>query len=186
MNLVELLKFIPLIIGGFLAYHLIFKLQLPSKNIGSIITYFIGIIIVFIAVGWLITNFVPDFANDLLDVGTSGPKWQQFINASEDVVDGAFSDRDNNVVPTAVSTSVINRVIITPTPSTPGVDAGQGEAGTEGVPRSPTTHTVVSGDTLNNISRRFGVSVDAIRQANGIPPNSDLIKVGDVLVIPAK
>ncbi|MCP5098960.1 MAG: LysM peptidoglycan-binding domain-containing protein [Chloroflexi bacterium] len=183
MNLVELLKFIPLIIGGFLAYHLIFKVKLPSQNLGSIITYFIGIMIVFFAVGLLIANFVPDFANDLLDVGTSGPKWQRFINSSEGVVDDAFPDSTNPTGPTAVPTTV--QVIITSTPIPGSTSAGQSE--TENLPSNgPTTYTVVQGDTLNKISRNFDVTLDALRQANGIPANTDLIKVGDQLIIPAQ
>ena len=184
MNLVELLKFIPLVIGGVLAYHLIFKLQLPSKNIGAILTYFIGIIIVFLAVSWLITSFLADWANDLLTAGTDGTEWTQFIDDSEDVFDGAFVDsgsgNSTTTVPTVVQ--VNNTVIITATPF-PGVSAGQ--SSTEGV-AGTTTYTVVSGDTLHNISTRFGVTVDQIRQANGIPSTSALIVVGQKLTIPAK
>ena len=49
----------------------------------------------------------------------------------------------------------------------------------------PTTRTykVVAGDTLTKIAARFGVTVDAIMKANGIT-NANLIKVGQVLVIP--
>ena len=117
MNLLELLKFIPLIIGAFLAYHLIFKLQLPSKNIGAILTYFIGTIIVFIVVSWLITSFLAGWANDLLDAGTTGDEWQQFIDASEDVVNDAFTTDGTRA--TAVPTTVkyqcyLNRFMFQP------------------------------------------------------------------------
>jgi len=47
----------------------------------------------------------------------------------------------------------------------------------------PATHTVQSGDTLWAISRRYGLSVDAIAQANNIA-NPDLIYVGQVLQLP--
>ncbi|MGL5406236.1 MAG: LysM peptidoglycan-binding domain-containing protein [Propionibacteriaceae bacterium] len=46
------------------------------------------------------------------------------------------------------------------------------------------TYTVESGDNLTWISERFGVSVAAIAQANGIE-NPDLIFPGQVLTIPA-
>lgn len=44
------------------------------------------------------------------------------------------------------------------------------------------THTVERGDTLFNISRRYGTSVAAIQNANGL--NGDLIKIGETLTIP--
>jgi LysM repeat protein len=45
------------------------------------------------------------------------------------------------------------------------------------------THTVRSGETLGRIARRYGTTVDAIAQANGIA-NVNLIRPGTVLVIP--
>lgn len=44
------------------------------------------------------------------------------------------------------------------------------------------TYTVKSGDTLWRISKNYGVTVDAIKKANGLV--SDFINVGDVLTIP--
>lgn len=45
-------------------------------------------------------------------------------------------------------------------------------------------HTVGSGDTLWNISRRYGVGVDALREANGVEGNE--IHIGQVLIIPER
>lgn len=181
MNFVELLKFLPLIIGAFLAYHLIFKLQLPSKSLGNIFTYFIGIIIVFIAVGWLITTFLAGWANDLLDAGVTGAEWQQFINDSENVVDGAFNNtRTSNQTTNTQPTPMQVQIVVTATPHG-DMNASQ----LEGAQRGPTTYTVVAGDTLTSIARRFGVTVEAIRTANNMAPGSDLIRVGDQLIIPA-
>lgn len=44
------------------------------------------------------------------------------------------------------------------------------------------TYVVKSGDTLSLIATRFGTSVEAIQQANGL--GSDVINIGQVLVIP--
>lgn len=46
----------------------------------------------------------------------------------------------------------------------------------------PVTHTVEKGDTLSAIARRYGVTLDELRQANDL--SGDLIEIGQVLVIP--
>ena len=48
-----------------------------------------------------------------------------------------------------------------------------------------TVYTVVAGDTLTKIAKKFGVSVSDIQKANNIK-NINAIKVGDQLKIPAK
>jgi N-acetylmuramoyl-L-alanine amidase len=49
-------------------------------------------------------------------------------------------------------------------------------------PTASTTHTVVRGDTLGGIARRYGASSAAIKQANGM--SSDTVVLGKQLVIP--
>ncbi|MCB1231452.1 MAG: LysM peptidoglycan-binding domain-containing protein [Verrucomicrobiae bacterium] len=44
------------------------------------------------------------------------------------------------------------------------------------------SHTVVQGDTLFSLARRYGTSVTAIKSANGL--TSDLIRTGQTLTIP--
>lgn len=177
MNLTELLKFLPLIIGAFLAYHLIFKQGLPAKSLGAILTYFIGILIVFFAVSWLITTFLAGWATDLLEAGTTSQEWQQFMNASENVVEDAFSSESapNSAGATVVPVAPANQgVTVTATPHpNPGVPAVVG----------PTTYTVVVGDTLFSIAQRYNVSVDALMRANNL--TSHIIQPGQVLNIPA-
>lgn len=48
----------------------------------------------------------------------------------------------------------------------------------------PQTHTVKKGDNLGRIASRYGVTIDAIRQANGL--KGDNIQIGQKLTIPAK
>ncbi len=47
-----------------------------------------------------------------------------------------------------------------------------------------TTHTIKSGENLGRIAQKYGVTVDAIKKANGL--KSDAIRAGSQLKIPAK
>lgn len=181
MNLTELLRFLPLIIGAFLAYHLIFKQQLPTKNIGQIFTYFIGIIIVFVAISWLITSFLAGWAVDLLDTGVTSNEWQLFMDTSENVVENAFS---TNPLPEPQPTLVpAAPAVAPPSDTTPSDDTSTLPDGTNAIITGPTQYTVASGDTLFGIATRFGVTVDAIMIANGL--TTYIIQPDQVLIIPA-
>ncbi|MBE2221069.1 MAG: LysM peptidoglycan-binding domain-containing protein [Anaerolineae bacterium] len=173
LNLGNLLLFIPLIAGLILAYHLIFKVQLPGQGLWKIVTYFIGIVIVLVGVYFIIAQIFASFTNELLDAGAS-PEWQEVMNKSEAIIDSAFSTDpvDGNAgggapPPTPQPPAII---VLTPTPT------GGGSSST-GV-----YYTVVQGDTLSSIASRFGTTVPAIMNANGL--TSDLIYVGQVLLIP--
>src|SRR5690606_1667939 len=61
---------------------------------------------------------------------------------------------------------------VVPAPAPPSVPAAGG-----------TSHSVVKGDTLWGISRKYGVSVDAIKQANGM--TRDTVVLGTTIRIPA-
>ncbi len=180
MNLTELLKFLPLIIGVFLAYHLIVRQSLPSKKLGEMLTYFIGILVVFVVVSWLITSFLAGWATDLLQAGTNSAEWQEFIQESEGVVDNAFNNRVGNGEQLAPQPTAVQVLVVTATPI-----PGQSQLTIPPVNRQtgPTQYTVVAGDTLTKIAQIYGVTPEDIRLANGII--GDLIQVGQVLIIPA-
>ncbi|NNJ10113.1 LysM peptidoglycan-binding domain-containing protein [Chloroflexales bacterium ZM16-3] len=83
-------------------------------------------------------------------------------------------------------------VTATPLPSATPTDTPEPPTAT---PEPPTatpeppaggrTYTVESGDSLRSIAEQFGVSVDAILQANGLTPaQGDALRVGQELVIP--
>lgn len=173
LDLGQLLQFIPLIVGLILAYHLIFKIQLPSKGIWSIITYVIGILLVFLAVSFIITEVFAPWANDLLEAGGSS-EWQEVMDTSSNILDSAFNSGPGGSGGTGsgISPSPTPPTLIIVTP-TPGGGGGSGNV---------VYYTVVQGDTLSSIASRFNTTVAAIKSANGLV--SDLIYVGQVLIIP--
>ncbi len=170
LNLGQLLRFIPLVVGLILAYHLIFKVQLPKSGIWSIVTYFVGILLVFLAVSFIITQVFASWANDLLEAGTSS-EWQQVMNTSSNILDSAFNTNTSPGNPSAATSTPPTLIIVTPTP--PGSGGGGGNA---------ISYTVVQGDNLTSIAARFGTTVNAIKAANGL--TSDLIYVGQVQIVP--
>lgn len=50
-------------------------------------------------------------------------------------------------------------------------------------PQAPRSHTVVRGDTLERISRKYGVTPQQVMQANGM--KNDIVRLGRKLVIPS-
>ena len=64
-------------------------------------------------------------------------------------------------------------------------DAEAPSAPTEDAVVSPVRrHTVTTGDTLFGLARRYGVSADAIREANRM--SDDVVRLGQTLVIPGE
>lgn len=70
-----------------------------------------------------------------------------------------------------------------PRPSVPGAGLLPAVSRPAAVP-VPARHTVAKGDTLTSIGRRYGMSVKALKAANGL--TSDLIIPGAVLTIPGR
>jgi LysM repeat protein len=65
----------------------------------------------------------------------------------------------------------------------PGAAAAPAAARPRPAAPAARTHTVVSGDTLFGIARRYGVSPAAIRLANNL--RDDTVRLGQTLTIPA-
>jgi len=79
----------------------------------------------------------------------------------------------------------------TPEPTVEPTSAGETpaptsapEATTEPVPQGGTIHTVQAGENLFRIALRYGTTVDAIAQANGLA-NTSIVYVGQQLTIPS-
>jgi Tol biopolymer transport system component/LysM repeat protein len=108
----------------------------------------------------------PPATEPPLPVDTPTPTWTPLVLAS-------------TLEATATPSAATEVAVITPTPSpTPSPTLSPTPA-----PPSGQTYTVKQGDTLFEIALRFGVSVEALAEANGIT-NIKLIRPGQVLVIP--
>ncbi len=77
---------------------------------------------------------------------------------------------------TPAPTRVESRASQTPTPSRPSPRASQ--------LRAPRAHKVAPGETLSEISRRYGVTVQALQSANG-GLNPKKLRAGQTLVVPS-
>ena len=71
-----------------------------------------------------------------------------------------------------------------PAPSGSAVAASDSPEPTPSAAPTQQTYTIKAGDTLNKISKKFGLTVDQLLAANKQIKNPNKIAVGDVLVIP--
>lgn len=186
MDFLELLKFAPMAIGLAWIVYLVFKQDFFKQgSLGKLFTYFVGIVIMFFAVGWLVDSFVFSWANDRLQNAESSVEFQQLKQRSERILDDAFNEEGDTVQagpvaqPTAVQVVPIV-VTATPAPGTP-LDPGNSSGPTS---RGPTQYTVQQGDTLTKIAQKFGTTVNDIMRVNGLT-SANYIRAGQVLNIPA-
>lgn len=92
---------------------------------------------------------------------------------------GAYGD-NTNVQPAPAPDS--GGGYVAPAPAEPNYSAPPAAPPRSSGGGGSKTHTVSSGDTLYGLSRRYGTSVNAIKNANGL--TSDLIRLGQKLRIP--
>jgi LysM repeat protein len=178
MDFLELLKFAPLILGfAFIAFLLFRKDPFSSFNLGKLITYFIGVVITFFVVGWLVDSFVFAWANDRLENADSSVEFQEFKTRSERIIDNTFSEESTTIVQPQPTTVITTQIVVTATPPPGSTDPIlRPETG-------PTQYTVVAGDTLFGIAQRYHTTVNDIMVVNGL--TSHTIMPGQVLNIPA-
>ncbi len=179
MDLLQLLRFLPLVVGGALIIFLLFR-QGPVKDfkLTKLVVYFVGILITLFFVGWLVDTFVFSWANERLQATTDGG-FDTFVNSTEAIIDaslgttGAQSGGGASLTPTQPPVIIV---------VTPPAAAGQIPPGGGGSTPGTAQYTVVTGDTLYGIATRFGTTVNDIMTANGL--TSHIIYPGQVLLIP--
>jgi LysM repeat protein len=99
----------------------------------------------------------------------------------------SVSERTDSATPSTATATADPTATATQAPSASGPTAPP--TATPKPQRTPAatpqrqTYVVQDGDTLSTIANRFGTSVAAIQRANGLK-NSDVINVGEVLLIP--
>ena len=108
-------------------------------------------------------------------------------NQSNDGYDTLGYDFDDYGTPDGQPFQEVNPVY----DSTPAYEESRPAASAPATPASPSApvpaqanHTVVRGDTLWGISRKYGVSIDDIKQANNM--RNDTVVLGTTLTIPAR
>ncbi|MCX7680353.1 MAG: LysM peptidoglycan-binding domain-containing protein [Anaerolineae bacterium] len=79
----------------------------------------------------------------------------------------------------------IGDIILIPAPTpTPGPTSTPNPGQPTPTPPEFIVHIVQPGETLSGIAQKYGVGIDAIRRANNIPADNDIIKVNQSLIVP--
>ncbi len=178
MDLLKLLPFILLGIGFFWALWLVFKRDLLGQNLWKLISYFIGVWLTFVIIGWLIDTFIPQWTAQRLLKTRNSPDVQTIEQVGHEIWDEAMQP----VVITEAPTQPPVAPTVAPVPTGSPIVPTEG-ATLSGQSVNGQVHIVQQGDTLYSIARTYGVSVEAIKQANGL--TSDDIYIGQQLIIPA-
>lgn len=193
MNLSELLKFVPLIVGLALAFYIIKQYTVDNFSLWQLILYFLGILVTFVFVGWFVDYYLIDWINDRLATADSSPAYIELDTRTKQIFNEAFNDpsgsssTSSSIPPQAPSGTTSNNntttVIIVPTHTPPAAGGGVPESASAASVSGATQYTVVVGDTLFGIAKRYSVTVNDIMVANGLMTHT--IQPGQVLVIPA-
>lgn len=179
MNILALVPFILLGIGLFWALWLIFKRDFLSQNLGKVVTYFIGVVITFWVILWLVGQFLPWWTSELLENTRGSEEVQSIQNIGQQIWEDATGPGADTAEPTVYVPPQTTPETNQPAPTTEGDSGG---ISSQGVTAGERTHTVQAGDTLFGLSKRYGVTLDALKQRNGL--TSDMISIGQTLIIP--
>ena len=190
MDVLKLLPFVLLGLGFFWALWLVFKRDLMGQNLWKLISYFVGVWLTFIVIGWLVDSFILQWTAQRLTNLYNSPDVQMIEDVGHEIWSEATSPQPVTEGPTITSSTPLP---VQPPPTAPSSTS----AGSPIVPTPSTTlsglsgqsagaervYIVQQGDTLYSIARAYGVSVAAIKQRNNL--DGDNIYVGQELIIPA-
>jgi LysM repeat protein len=180
MNFGALVPLIPLAVGLAWLGYLIFRKDLASQSLVKILTYFLGVIIIFLAVGWLIDRFLISWANERLQNAEGNTEWVELVNTTENILDRSFVDPGTEGNPSSVQ---VVPIVVTATPYYGAPPVVITTVPNQASPYSGRTHIVARGEVLSNIAAHYGVTLQALMVANNIS-NPDVIYEGQVLRIP--
>jgi LysM repeat protein len=113
---------------------------------------------------------------------------------------GGYDTSDPYGVPSSSGVEAANyQAVNPPADANPTYSAAAYEETTAPVPPMPpgpampsapvataSTHTIVKGDTLWGLSKKYGVSADAIRAVNGMAATDNNVRLGQSINIPAQ
>ncbi len=112
---------------------------------------------------------------------------------------GGYDTSDPYGVPSSTGVDAPYQAINPPADANPTYGAAAYEEAVPAVPTIPSapsipssvpaaagSHTVVKGDTLWGLSKKYGVSVDAIRAVNGMAAGDNNVRLGQTISIPAR
>ena len=193
MNLSELLKFLPLVVGLSLAFYIIKQYTVDKFSIWQLLLYFLGIIVTFVFVGWFVDYYLIDWMNDRLETANTSPEYIELETQTKLIFTEAFtspgSSTSSSAPPQVPNNSTSNggsgttTIIVVPTHTPPAAGGGVPESASMSGTSQATQYTVVAGDTLFGIAKRYSVTVNDIMVANGLMTHT--IQPGQVLIIPA-
>ncbi len=195
MNLSELLKFLPLVVGLSLAFYIIKQYTVDKFSLWQLLLYFLGIIVTFVFVGWFVDYYLIDWINDRLATADSSPSYIELEFRTKRIVNDAFntpagsSSTTSASPPQAPSGTTSNgnnntTIIVVPTHTPPAAGGGVPESASGmSSATQASQYTVVAGDTLFGIAKRHNVTVNDIMLANGLTTHT--IQPGQTLIIPA-
>jgi LysM repeat protein len=173
LNLGGFITIIFIVFAIMWGFWLIFKRDLLSLNLTKLISYFLGVILTLIVVGWITSEFLPWWTLRLVNNTRDSTEIDQLQEAGQALWDEAVRGTPSiTIVPPPQPT-------VSPLSSAPrsNPNAGASSADVGGA-----TYTVQAGDTLYSISRRYNTTVEALKARNGL--TSNLISPGQQLSIP--
>jgi LysM repeat protein len=183
MNLLKLLPFLFVGLGLGWALWLIFKRNILEQGVLKVLTYFIGVIITLMLVGWIVGNFLPRWSAQLLNNTRQSEDIETIETLGRQIWQEAMGENPTLPEPTQPAEPTTEPPIATPEPTVSPVSGPN--VGSQGAAVAEVRYVVQQGDTLNSIARKFNVSVDVIQRRNGLyDPN--LIYPGDTLIIPTQ